>query len=39
MNKNKTNKVLSETKNREANYKNLLAKRIAEAEKLFEGEE
>ena len=37
MNKNKTNKVLSETKNKEANYKNLLADRIAK-QKAFEDE-
>ena len=37
MNKSKTNKVLSETKNKEANYKNLLAKRIAK-QKAFEEE-
>lgn len=37
MNKNKTNKVLSETKNKEANYKKLLADRIAK-QKAFEDE-
>ena len=37
MNKSKTNKVLSETKNKEANYKNLLADRIAK-QKAFEDE-
>ena len=37
MNKSKTNKILSETKNKEANYKNLLAERIAK-QKAFEDE-
>ena len=37
MNKSKTNKVLGETKNKEANYKNLLADRIAK-QKAFEDE-
>ena len=37
MNKSKTNKILSETKNKEANYKNLLADRIAK-QKAFEDE-
>lgn len=37
MNKSKTNKVLSETKNKEANYKKLLADRIAK-QKAFEDE-
>ena len=37
INKSKTNKVLSETKNKEVNYKNLLADRIAK-QKAFEDE-
>ncbi len=37
INKSKTNKVLSETKNKEANYKKLLADRIAK-QKAFEDE-
>lgn len=37
MNKSKTNKILSETKNKEANYKKLLADRIAK-QKAFEDE-
>lgn len=37
MNKNKTNKILSETKNKETIYKNLLADRVAK-QKAFEDE-
>ena len=37
MNKSKTNKILIETKNKEANYKNLLADRVAK-QKAFEDE-
>ena len=37
MNKSKTNQVLNETKNKEANYKNLLADRVAK-QKAFEDE-
>ena len=37
MNKSKTNKFLGETKNKEANYKKLLADRIAK-QKSFEDE-
>ena len=34
MNKSKTNKILSETKNKDTNYKNLLADRVAKQKAL-----